>query len=119
MGCERANVKAGAAAILTMSSQWRRATSAPLAGDGMSVARGDEVLQRRDRRSVNESVDPLRAEMALERRHDIMGGAIESAGGGDLVAVVCQQRLRFLDGGIGVAKREDRFCRIARRGLDP
>ena len=45
MGCERANVKAGAAAILTMSSQWRRATSAPLAGDGMSVAQADATAQ--------------------------------------------------------------------------
>src|SRR5262245_17797662 len=115
MGCECPNVKAGAAAILTMSPERREATSTPLAG----VACGDEILQRRDRRNVNEPVDPLRAEMALERRHDIMRGTIESAGGEDLVAVVCQQRLRFLDGGIGVAKREDRFCRIARRGLDP
>src|ERR687888_2318686 len=105
MGSERAHVKAAAAAILTIPPP-RRASSTPLAGDG-SITRGDEVLQRRDRRSVDESVDPLRPEMALERCHDIMRGTIERAGDGDLVAVVCQQRLRFLDGGIGVAERED------------
>src|SRR4029450_5527056 len=119
MGCERPNVKAGTVANLTMSPQRRRAISAPLACVAMSVARDDEVLQRRYRRGVNEPVDPLRAGGPLKRRHDVMGGTIESAGGGDLVAVICQQRLRVLDGGIGGAKREDPFCRIARRGLDP
>jgi hypothetical protein len=56
----------------------------------MSVARGDKLLQCRNRRRINEPVHPLRAKMTLECCHDITGRGIEVAGGGEIVAVACQ-----------------------------
>src|SRR5262249_61686546 len=76
------------------------ATSAPIASRGLTraeagLARGDEVLQRRGGRDIDDAVDPLRAEMALERCHGVARGAIEIAAGGDVIAISCQQRLHL------------------------
>src|SRR5215510_1189270 len=100
MGCARGNVKTRAATALML------ATSAPIASSGLAraeagLARGDEVLQRRGGRDIDDAVDPLRAEMALERCHGVARGAIEIAAGGDVIAISCQQRLHLFDGGIG------------------
>src|SRR5262245_27863426 len=73
----------------------------------MRVTRGDEALERRNGRAVDETVDPLRAKMTLVGCHRVARRAVEIAGGGDVVAKVWQERLRLLDGGIGVAERED------------
>src|SRR6516165_12088193 len=107
MGCARANVKTRAATALTL------ATSTPIASTGLpraqaGPARGDQVLQRRGGRDIDDAVDPLRAEMALERRHDVARGAVEIAAGGDVIAVFCQQRLYLFDGGVGFAERKNR-----------
>src|SRR5262249_46724843 len=118
MGCARGNVKARAATALTLAMPVSIA-STELAGAEALVARGEEVLQRRGGRDIDDSIDPLRAKMALERSHDVARGAIELAAGGDVIAVFGQQRLRLFDGGIGFAKREDRSCRVDGGGLDP
>src|SRR5262245_62161607 len=120
MGCRRRAVKPGGASIYRGPGLPATIkTSAALADIGMGVARCDQAFEGRCRRSVDEAVDPLRAEVALECCHGVARGAIEMAGGRDIVAVVCQQRLRLLDGGIGVAWREGRSRLIGRRGLDP
>src|SRR5260370_41891945 len=71
------------------------------------VARRDEVLQRRDGRDIDDAVDLLRAEMALEGSHGVASGAIEITAGGDVIAGARQQRLRLFDGGVGFAEREN------------
>src|SRR6516165_3512514 len=118
MGCARGNVKARAATALTLAMPVPIASTG-LAGAEALVARGEEVLQRRGGRDIDNPVDPLRAEMALERSHDVARGAIEIAAGGDVIAVFCQQRLRLFDGGIGFAEREDRSPRVDGGGFDP
>src|SRR5262249_21437095 len=118
MGCARGNVKARAATALTLAMPVPIASTG-LAGAEALVARREEVLQRRGGRAIDDPVAPLRAEMALERSHDVAGGAIEIAAGGDVVAVFRQQRLRLFDGGIGFAKREDRSRRVDGGGFDP
>src|SRR6266481_9423060 len=107
MGCARENVKTRAATVLMP------ATSAPIASTGLAraeagLARGDEVLQRRGGRDIDDAVDPLRAEMALERRHGVTRGAVEIAARGDVIAIFCQQRLHLFDGGIGFTEGENR-----------
>src|SRR2546423_14997117 len=104
MGCSRPNVKVAR----DTATARRGSVSAALACLGVRIARGDEALERRDGRAVDETVDPLRAEMTLERCHRVARGAVEIAGGGDVVAIICQQRRRLLDGGIGVPERDDR-----------
>src|SRR4029450_11164703 len=107
MGCARGNVKARAATALTLAMPVPIASTGPAGAEAL-VARGEEVLQRRGGRDIDDPVDPRRAEMALECSHDVARGAIEIAAGGDVIAVFCQQRLHLLDGGIGFAEREDR-----------
>src|SRR5947199_7715841 len=88
---------------------WRRPSRQAAPGCiGMSVARGDEPLQRSNGRRINVAVDPLRPEMALERCHGIARRGIEMTGGGNAVTIVCQQRLRLFDGRVTIAEREDR-----------
>ena len=94
MGCSRPNVKAAGSA------------PAALARLRLRIARGDEALERRDGGTVDETVDPLRAEMTLEGCHRVARGAVEIAAGGDIVAIIGQQGLHLRDGGIGVTKRE-------------
>src|SRR5262249_13610996 len=118
MGCARGTVKPRAAIALTLAMPVPIASTG-LAGAEALVARGEEVLQRRGGRDIDNPVDPLRAKMALECSHDVARGAIEIAAGGDAIAVFCQQRLRLLDGGIGLAKREDRSPRVDGGGFDP
>src|SRR5262245_9672467 len=118
MGCARGNVKTRAATALTL------ATSAGFSSTGLAraeagLARGDQVLQRRRSRDMDDPVDPLRAEMALERGHGIARSAVEIAAGGDVIAIFCQQRLHLLDGGIGFADRENRSRWVDGSGLDP
>src|SRR5262249_50910674 len=118
MGCARGNVKTRAATALML------ATSAPIASSRLAraeagLARGDEVLQRRGGRDIDDAVDPLRGEMALERSHGVARGAIEIAAGGDVIAIFCQQRLCLFDGGICFAERENRSRWVHWRWLDP
>src|SRR5262249_54068985 len=118
MGCARANVKIRAATALTL------ATSAPIASTGLAraeaaLARGDRVFQRRGGRDIDDAVAPLRAEMALERRHDVARGAVEIAAGGDVIAVFCQQGLHLFDGGVGFPERENRSRRVDASRVDP
>src|ERR1700751_1299051 len=109
--------------VLSPTSRSRRDTaqrgsvSAALARLGVRIARGDKALERRDGRAVDETVDPLRAEMTLKTCQRVARGAVQIACRGDVVAIVCQQGLRLLDGGIGVAKCEDLTCWLDRRGL--
>src|SRR6266571_4269291 len=81
------------------------------------VTRREEVPQRRDGRDIDDAVDPLRAEMALEGSHGVASGAIEITAGGDVIAVARQQRLRLFDGGIGFAERENRSRWVDGSGL--
>src|SRR5262245_64166123 len=104
MGCSRPNVKAGGRHATAARSGSAFAAVARL---GVRIARGDKALECRDGRTVHETVDPLRAEMTLVSCERVARGAVEIARSGDVVAIVCQQRLRLLDGGIGVAERED------------
>src|SRR5258708_23697623 len=83
------------------------------------VARREEVLQRRDGRDIDDAVDLLRAEMALEGSHGVASGAIEITAGGDVIAVARQQRLRLFDGGIGFAERENRSRWVDVSGVPP
>src|SRR5262249_48888479 len=89
------------------------ATSAPIASTGLAraqagLARGDEVFQRRGGRDIDDAVDPLRAEMALERRHDVARGAVEIAAGGGGLAVFCQPGLHLFHGGGGFVPRGEK-----------
>ena len=93
--------------------------STRFAGAEPGVARCEEVLQRRDARDIDEAVDPLRAEMALEGSHGVASDAIEITAGGDVIAVARQQRLRLFDGGIGFAERENRSHWVDGSGLHP
>src|SRR5262249_36505363 len=109
MGCARGNVKTRATTALTL------ATSAPIASTGLAraeagLARGDQVFQRRGGRDIDDAVDPLRAEMALERRPDVARGAVEIAAGGDGIAIFFQQGLHLLDGGVWFAPRGGGVC---------
>src|SRR6476469_8115255 len=103
MGCSRPNVKVAR----DTAAARRGSVSAALAPLGVRIARGDKALERRDGRAVDETVDPLRAEMTLKACQRVARGAVQIACRGDVVAIVCQQGLRLLNGGIGVAERED------------
>src|SRR5262249_51588303 len=107
MGCARANVKSHTTIALTPAMPEPMA-STKFARTDACVARRQEVLQRRDGRDIDDAIDPLRAEMALEGSHGVAGGAIEITAGGDVIAVSRRQRLRLFDGGIGFAERENR-----------
>src|SRR5215470_11647021 len=118
MGCARANVKTRATIALTP------AMPAPIASTKFArtdacLARREEVVQRRGGRDIDDAVDPLRAEMALEGSHGVASGAVEITAGGDVVAVARQQRLRFFDDGIGFAERENRSRWVDGSGLHP
>src|SRR5216684_2799058 len=118
MGCARENVKACATIALALARPALMA-STRFADAEPGVARREEVLQRRDGRDIDDAVDLLRAEMALEGSHGVASGAIEITAGGDVIAVARQQRLRLFDGGIGFAERENRSRWVDRSGLHP
>src|SRR5258708_30529451 len=108
MGCARENVKACATVALALARPVLMA-STRFADAEPGVARREEVLQRRDGRDIDDAVDLLRAEMALEGSHGVASGAIEITAGGDVIAVARQQRLRLFNGGVGVCPpRENR-----------
>src|SRR5215468_1512349 len=118
MGCARANVKSHTTIALTPAMP-EPIASTKFARTDACVARRQEVPQRRDGRDIDDAVDMLRAEMALEGGHDVAGGAVEITAGGDVVAVSRQQRLRLFDDGIGFAERENRSRRVDGSGLHP
>src|SRR5262245_24318758 len=95
----------------------RRSTRLTRAEAG--VACGDQVLQRRGGGDIDDAIDALRTEMALERSHGVARGAIEIAAGGAVTAIFCQQRSYLLDGGIGLAERENWPRWVDGGGLDP
>src|SRR5260370_8727855 len=118
MGCARENVKACATIALALGRPALMAATR-FADAEPGVARREEVLQRRDGRDIDDAVDLLRAEMALEGSHGVASGAIEITAGGDVIAVARQQRLRLFDGGIGFAERENPSPWVGRSGLRP
>src|SRR5690348_11574568 len=79
-------------------------------GAGRDVARpaalGEQVLHGLAGRSVGDAVNPLRPEMALKRRHDVVGDGIVVAVGADAVAVVAQRSLQRHDRVAAIAERE-------------
>src|SRR5258708_25225517 len=83
------------------------------------VARREEVLQRRDGRDIDDAVDLLRAEMALDGSHGVASGAIEITAGGDVIAPARQQRLRLFYGGTSFAERANRPRGVDRSGIHP
>src|SRR4051812_24484996 len=83
------------------------------------VAHSEKRLERRHGRYVDDAVDTFGAEVALERRHDVSGSAVEIAGRVDAVAVFRQHALHFLDGRIGLAEHEDGAGLRHGRRLDP
>src|SRR4051794_9612976 len=57
--------------------------------------------------------------MALKGSDSVARSAVEISAGGDVVAELGQQGLRFLDGGIGFPQGEKRLCRADGGRLDP
>src|SRR5258708_12841151 len=86
MGCARENVKACATIALALARPALMA-STRFADAEPGVARREEVLQRRDGRDIDDAVDLLRAEMALEGSHGVPSAAIEITPAADLITV--------------------------------